>query len=247
MEAQCPQCSSRLRVPDDAAAKKVRCPSCQSIITLAGGTPEVAIPGPNVPAPRLAAVAAAQWSVKMEDGQQYGPISKTELDRWVADGRLGPECQLLKSGAPQWQWASDVYPQLASSAAGPPAASAPPVRGSSAGSFPNVDVHKPAGGAPFIATDNPYASPGIGGGSSHMHKRRVPDILPWAIFSLICCGGIFAVPAIVYAAQANSMKARGDYMGAARAAASAQTWLYVAIGIGVAANILAGLMMAATG
>jgi hypothetical protein len=30
----------------------------------------------------------------------------------LAEGRITAECQLLKEGADQWQWASDIYPQL---------------------------------------------------------------------------------------------------------------------------------------
>ena len=248
MESQCPQCHSRLRIPDDAAAKKIRCPSCQAIITLSESGPEVAIPSPGstpevAPQPRPEPIAPAgetQRPVKLDDGQPYGPISKADLDRWVAEGRLGPECQLLKSGSGQWEWAGDVFPQLAA-----PPSREPPTRSSASSGFPNVAQQKPSG-APYISTDNPYASPSSGSNFSASRARRIPDVLPWAIFALICCGGIFAVPAIVYAAQANSMKSQGDYAGAARAASSAQTWLYIAIGIGIAANILGGLVVVAT-
>ena len=240
MESQCPQCNSRLRIPDNAAAKKIRCPSCQAIITLSQSGPEVAIPGPRSAvaiAPRPGPTAKpptveTKWTVKLEDGQTYGPISKADLDRWVAEGRLGPECQLLKSGSGQWEWAGDVFPQLAA-----PPAHAPPTRGNASSGFPHVAEPKPSG-APYSATANPYTSPGTGSSFSASRARRIPDVLPWAIFSLVCCGGMLAVPAIVYAAQANTMKSQGDYLGAARAASSAQTWLWVAICVGGGINML---------
>lgn len=239
MESQCPQCHSRLRIPDDAAAKKIRCPSCQAIIALSESGPEVAIPGPGsapeAPQPRPSAIPPAgetKWTVKLEDGQTYGPISKADLDRWVAEGRLGPECQLLKSGSGQWEWAGDVFPQLAA-----PPSREPPTRSGVSSAFPNVAEQKPSG-APYISTDNPYASPSSGSNFSASRVRRIPDVLPWAIFSLVCCGGILAVPSIVYAAQANSLKSQGDYLGAARAASSAQTWLWVAICVGGGINLL---------
>jgi TM2 domain-containing membrane protein YozV len=50
--------------------------------------------------------------VKTDDGSQYGPVPKAELDSWVSEGRLNSESQLLKEGAAQWQWATDLYPQL---------------------------------------------------------------------------------------------------------------------------------------
>ncbi len=51
----------------------------------------------------------------METGEEYGPIPKRELDQWHQEGRLTADCQVLKEGAAQWQWASDVYPNLAAS------------------------------------------------------------------------------------------------------------------------------------
>jgi len=54
-----------------------------------------------------------KWYLKTEDQTQYGPVPKAELDSWVAEGRLTARCQVLREGDPQWQWASDVYPQLA--------------------------------------------------------------------------------------------------------------------------------------
>ncbi|MCG8584696.1 MAG: GYF domain-containing protein [Pirellulales bacterium] len=57
-------------------------------------------------------VGEALWWAQTADGQQYGPVPKAELDSWVADGSINAECQVLREGDPQWQWASQVYPQL---------------------------------------------------------------------------------------------------------------------------------------
>jgi hypothetical protein len=48
------------------------------------------------------------------DGQQFGPVPRQELDAWLGQGRITAECQLLLEGTPQWQWASEIYPVLAS-------------------------------------------------------------------------------------------------------------------------------------
>lgn len=53
------------------------------------------------------------WHVKTEDDESYGPVERTELDAWVAEGRLNRDCQLLREGDEQWQWADAVYPELA--------------------------------------------------------------------------------------------------------------------------------------
>ena len=103
IDVNCPQCQKKLRVPDTQAGKKVRCPNCQGVFQIPGGSAEAA--------------AGEPWHVKLPDGQQYGPISKSELDTWVAEGRLDAECQLLRAGDAQWQWADTVFPALAAGAA----------------------------------------------------------------------------------------------------------------------------------
>lgn len=63
--------------------------------------------------PQAAAPAAEEmWWAQTADGQQYGPVPKSELDSWVADGSINAECQVLRDGDAQWQWASQVYSQL---------------------------------------------------------------------------------------------------------------------------------------
>lgn len=126
IEITCTSCSKRLRVPDNAAGKRVKCPQCQTIL--------------SVPAAGGSAVAAggARYHLKTEDGQTFGPVPKGELDEWFGEGRITAECQLLREGADQWQWATDLYPQLEDGAA--------------AGGFPGVDA-----GQSGAADDNPFA------------------------------------------------------------------------------------------
>jgi hypothetical protein len=35
------------------------------------------------------------------------------MDVWMSEGRIDAGCQLLRTGASAWQWASEIYPQLA--------------------------------------------------------------------------------------------------------------------------------------
>jgi ribosomal protein S27E len=181
IETTCPGCQRRLRAPDHAAGRQIRCPNCGQTLavpeagakggaakagpahkdaaaarprppipakgqtpnpaTAKKGTPSaspkpVATPKPSPPARRVPAAPAPSvaprkaepkpapavetWHVKSDEGETFGPIPKSELDQWVAENRVTAEFQLLKAGADQWQWAGDVYPQLAQ--AGPPAA-----------------------------------------------------------------------------------------------------------------------------
>ena len=68
---------------------------------------------------------AGQWHVQMVDGQQCGPVTKAQLDLWVAERRIDAECQVWQVGWPQWKPAGDIYPALVARAA--PSAGVPPV------------------------------------------------------------------------------------------------------------------------
>ena len=139
IEISCTSCSKRLRVPDTAAGKRVKCPQCQTIL--------------SVPAAETAGASAGgggdNYHLKTEDGQTFGPVPKKELDEWLQEGRITAECQLLKDGGDQWQWASDVYPQLAGGGA-----AADSTAGSSAGGAPQIDVGGSSAGG---GDDNPFA------------------------------------------------------------------------------------------
>ena len=71
----------------------------------------------------------------------------------------------------------------------------------------------------------------------------VKNYLVESILLLICCSGIFAIPAIIYAAQVNGKLQAGDYQGAVQASNSAKTWCIVALCIGIGCNVLMGGFM----
>ena len=139
IEVSCPSCSRQFRVPDKVAGKKIKCPKCQGVLPVPGpgsGVGSSVGVGSGVGVAGGSQVAAGtKWYMKTPDGAQYGPVPRTELDQWQAEGRITPECQLLEEGSPQWQWATDVYPaqpgpaaaaqNLAQAASPAPAAPAP--------------------------------------------------------------------------------------------------------------------------
>jgi predicted Zn finger-like uncharacterized protein len=133
LEVSCPSCSGQLRVPDTAAGKKIRCPKCKGAIDVpaaipesvpaaeqapAAETPKAAAPRPAAAPSRPAPSAAKpqpkveQWFLKTEDGEEYGPVNSEELDQWKGEGRITADCQLLREGDDQWQWATDVFPDI---------------------------------------------------------------------------------------------------------------------------------------
>ena len=99
IEFACDHCGKRLRGKDESAGKKLKCPGCQTVIQ----------------------VPKDKWHLKDEDGDVHGPLAHSELDQWLAEGRVTAQCQVLQDGSDQWKWATDVYPQLSQ-----PAAPSPP-------------------------------------------------------------------------------------------------------------------------
>jgi hypothetical protein len=103
--------------------------------------------------------------------------------------------------------------------------------------------YPPGGQNPFSdkpqGPTNPY-QPGQftdvkSGGSTP--RGPVKNYLVESILLLVCCGGVFAIPAIVYACQVNSKLSVGDYNGAVQASNNAKTWCLVALCIGLVCNI----------
>ena len=68
---------------------------------------------PSAEARKESVAKHPEWHVQTQDGKEYGPIHRHELDAWVADGRIDASCQILHDGWNEWRWAKDVFPQLA--------------------------------------------------------------------------------------------------------------------------------------
>jgi hypothetical protein len=98
--------------------------------------------------------AQTQWYLARE-GQQYGPLSETELTKFVELGHLQPTDLLWREGFPDWRPAMVVFPprkpampRPASSAraAGPMAPQPAPMRGGRVQAMPR-QPHTPRTGA----------------------------------------------------------------------------------------------------
>lgn len=127
IQLSCPECLKSFKIKDEMAGKKIRCPKCKTAVieVPAASSAEKSAQVADTPIPSAISVPAGvdpndpneQWTFKSEEGDEFGPISRSELDAWFAEGRVTAECQVLRAGADQWQWASDLYPQLAGAAA----------------------------------------------------------------------------------------------------------------------------------
>lgn len=74
---QCSECTGKLSVPSTAAGKKVKCPKCQSIISIAAASVQQA---PEKPAPRRATSTPSPRSASTERPQS-SPASKPKKAR----------------------------------------------------------------------------------------------------------------------------------------------------------------------
>ena len=176
-DVTCPSCSRRLRMPDAAVGKTMKCPNCQGMVPVPVGTAATPTQRPKPkPAPAASTTRVPpvkKWRLKMETGEEYGPIPKRELDQWIQEGRLTADCQVLKEGGAQWQWASDVYPSLASPTASPTNANSP------APTTSNQPFD-------FAATSNPTMSHS----SPRRYVRRSPQVdlvvMGFYLFTFLC-------------------------------------------------------------
>ena len=53
------------------------------------------------------------WLVRAADRKEYGPATLETLSRWVAEGRLGVNSQVLRSDWNQWKRVEKLFPELA--------------------------------------------------------------------------------------------------------------------------------------
>lgn len=172
IETICQGCGNKLRVGDEHAGKKARCPGCGNIYTVPEPSitsytpgippmPEAPAGPPPVPdAPPQPAKGEPGWMMKIDDGREFGPVDRATLDQWYAEGRIGVTTQLKQEHAWSWQPAASVYPSLA----------AAPGRGLAANPF----SEQPGG-------VSPYASPNATGSFAQPHRGGL--ILALALIS----------------------------------------------------------------
>jgi hypothetical protein len=130
--------------------------------------------------------AQAQWYLA-RDGQQYGPLSEMELNKFVELGHLQPTDLLWKEGFPDWRPAMVVFPQRKPAAAPRPGARGPVTPQAKAaeawqGREPSAPRHAAQGksAAPAPMEEQDYDDRPSGGGLKK---------LLWTIVILALIGG----------------------------------------------------------
>ena len=144
-----------------------------------------------------------QWYYS-KNGTQLGPVSEGEIIAKLASGEVSAADLVWKEGMADWRPAASVA-ELASLRVIPPV------------------VNSPVVNSPYAPPTFPSA-PMPGG-------ANIPNYLWQSIVVTIFCCWPLGIPAIVYAAKVNGLRARGDIAGAMAASSSAKTWCIVAAGI----------------
>jgi len=110
LDLTCPHCDRLFRPSAEQAGKLAACPHCSRNVRIPTGESR---PPPTVEqGDHRWKNPSTIWYVQAEDGKQYGPVSGEQLHGWYEEGRITADCQLLRKGAGQWQWATDLYPDL---------------------------------------------------------------------------------------------------------------------------------------
>lgn len=96
----CGGCDRQLVTKIETLGKQVKCPHCATVSFV------------SVPSEPPRQPPADKWWLKTREGKEYGPLERADLERCLNNGLLDAQCQVLQFGSRQWQWVSDIYPQL---------------------------------------------------------------------------------------------------------------------------------------
>lgn len=161
IETICQGCARKLRVGDEYAGRKARCPDCKTIYTVPG------IDSGKSGEPTFA--SSDNWLLRTNDGAVYGPVGKSELDGWAQEGRLDAASQVRKETEQTWHAASELYPSLV------PAAPS------------NMN---PFASQPTVAEQetNPYSAPRTTGPvAREFRTHRGGMVLTLSLLGFVCC------------------------------------------------------------
>ena len=174
-----------------------RCPVCSHITLVpAGGENSTPTAAEMPPAP---AASPATWYMRTPEGQEYGPATRADLDRWMGEGRIAGDCQLRDGEHGMWQSADQVFPELTPAPIVPTPMPAPAANTwvpptplpsyAAAQSTTPYDPGRPAGPDNYAPTAPAYQTP---------HRGALILVLGLlGIFLQPCPGPIFALIAWV--------------------------------------------------
>ncbi|MBP90101.1 MAG: hypothetical protein CMJ64_25905 [Planctomycetaceae bacterium] len=173
IETICKGCARKLRVADDYAGRKARCPHCKTVYDVPSLPVSGNLLGESTTLPATTA-SVAMWRMRSGDGAVYGPVTKTELAQWCREGRVAADAELQEEGSARWVRAISMYPSLDAAAGVVASASSNPF---ASGTTPQATAVAP----------NPYSSPSAAGSGYYGAPHRGGMILTFGIISWVGC------------------------------------------------------------
>lgn len=77
---------------------------------------------------------------------------------------------------------------------------------------------------------------------ANSYVNKPDNFLVWSILSTVLCCMPFGIAAIVYSTKVDSLWNSGDLSGAQDASKKAKMWMLIAVGCGVLAYIIVGIL-----
>lgn len=116
IQVTCEGCQRKLEVGDEHVGRQARCPICGTATTV----PELfeAEVVTAVETQPMAVVEAPSWYLRTPEGQSFGPVTRSQLDQWVTEGRIASDCWIREENSGDWKGASAVYSELIGPAPG---------------------------------------------------------------------------------------------------------------------------------
>jgi hypothetical protein len=166
-----------------------------------------------------------QWYYS-KNNTQLGPIEQHELISKIAAGEVAASDLVWREGMLDWVPSGQLMELRSAAAAAGTPMPAPPTMGQ----------------GPL----SPYAPPAAGQRLGDYGGADIPNYLWQSIVVTVFCCWPFGIPAIVFAAKVDGLKARGDLMGARSASESAKMWCLVSAGLWLLGFVM-GLLLFAGG
>jgi predicted Zn finger-like uncharacterized protein len=113
MKFVCERCHTRYSIADDKVRQKIlkiRCKTCENVITVRDPGPSAAdgaAPPPPPRAPAGGVAAAREWFVAV-NGEQVGPMTRSDAARRILQARTDDEIYVWKDGLDGWKAPSEV-------------------------------------------------------------------------------------------------------------------------------------------
>ena len=133
-----------------------------------------------------------RWFVMDEEEETYGPVSTEDVENWIAEGSVTRECQVMREGSDQWQWAGDIF-----AIAMTPYSSEMPVADTGGG----FDIFAGGGGGPSYSSGSSRSSKSDS--DDRPQRKRKSSGADMMMYILIG-GAVLSVVALVFLLMKNN-------------------------------------------